>query len=83
VESQRRRSFGIVRGIATNTKSRALRPSFVANNAASQALSADGTHDAAGLAVPLGAWGAGKGDVTCDGTTDAQDLAILLGSCGA
>jgi hypothetical protein len=46
-------------------------------------LNADGTRDAADLAVLLGAWGSGKGDVTGDGTTDAQDLAILLGSWGA
>ena len=46
-------------------------------------INADGTRDAADLAVLLGAWGTAAGDVNGDGATDASDLAVLLGAWGA
>ncbi|MFO0829291.1 MAG: hypothetical protein U0572_14230 [Phycisphaerales bacterium] len=46
-------------------------------------LNADGTVDAADLAILLGAWSSGgAADLNCSGAVDASDLAILLGAWG-
>ncbi len=45
-------------------------------------LSADGSVNAADLAILLAAWGTTAADLTNDGTTSAADLAILLASWG-
>ncbi|MDZ4754667.1 MAG: hypothetical protein SGJ11_09240 [Phycisphaerae bacterium] len=54
--------------------------------ASSPDVNADGTVDAADLAILLGAWGGGSasgGDLDGNGTVDAADLAILLGAWGS
>ena len=55
---------------------------FEASSPCPADLNDSGSVDANDLAILLGAWGTGGGDVDGDGTTGAADLAVLLGAWG-